>query len=74
VARAIARRPRRATLDRPYDLALADVPSELRPLVAQLADNMRESAKIRDEISSAKIGTGAAWFEINNAAHRLSIA
>jgi hypothetical protein len=73
MARTIAKgRVRRSALDHAYDVALQDAPAELRPLVLQLADNMREGQRIRDELGTAKIRTGTDWFDINDASCRLA--
>lgn len=63
---------RRSTLERAYSTVLGDIPEELRPLVVAYADNMRESQRVRSELTMALSKTELRWRDIDPAARELA--
>ena len=65
-------RRKRAALDAAYDVALGELPPELRPSVRRYLENLREVKEIRkqgDEIrmavTLAMCGTGIRWQDVD---------
>jgi hypothetical protein len=55
--RRVVRRRARPTLDVAYEVALAGLEPELRPLVIRYVDNMREGQQIRSALCTAMTRT-----------------
>jgi hypothetical protein len=51
--RRVVRRRAQPTLDRAYEIVLAEMPVELRPLIIRYVDNMREGIEIRSALTTA---------------------
>ena len=71
-SRRIVRRRARPTFAQAYDIALAELPIEIRPLVIRYIDNMREGQEIRLALSTdmTRIG-GVRWYDIDGAVRSL---
>ena len=67
------RTTRRSALDKAYDIALADIPPEIRPLLAAYAENMRQGQEIRSALSNAMARSGGVkWLTVDAAARELA--
>jgi uncharacterized sporulation protein YeaH/YhbH (DUF444 family) len=74
VARKVTRsRVRRGALDRAYDRALQELPAELQPMVISYAANMAEGQRLRSELSTMMTRHRVRWFDVDQAASRLSV-
>lgn len=71
--RRVVRRRARPTVDLAYETALTELPPELRPLVIQYAENMRQGQEIRSSLSRAMTRHGFRWWQIEKAARSLSV-
>lgn len=63
--RRVVRRRARPTLDQACDVALAELPIELRPLAIQYADNIRQGQEIRSALSTAMTRAGYRWHQVD---------
>ncbi len=62
--RRVVRRAR-PTLEQAWDVVLAELPIELRPLVRRYAENMREGQQIRAELGTAMTRNGTRWLDVD---------
>jgi len=67
----VGRRARPA-LDRAYDTALAELPDEIRPLVVEYAENVRQGQEIRSSLSTVMTSHGLRWTTVDDIARSLS--
>jgi hypothetical protein len=68
--RRVVRRPR-AALDAAIDVALAELPAELRPLAIQYADNIRQGQEIRSALSTVLTRNHLRWRDVDQAVRPL---
>ena len=62
---------KRPALDEAVDVALGELPVELRPLIVRYAENMRQGKQIRCKLSSEMTRCGLRWRDVDRFAHEL---
>jgi hypothetical protein len=71
--RRVVRRRARPALDAAYDVALSELPPEIRPLVRRYAETMAEGQQIRSDLTMAKVPYPALkWTDIDAIARALA--
>jgi hypothetical protein len=63
---------RRGALDRAYDVLLADIPEPLRPYVLAYAEQLRESWRVKSDLSTALTKAGLRWRDVEVTARELA--
>jgi hypothetical protein len=67
----VVRRRAQPTLDRAYEIVLAEMPVELRPLIIRYVDNMREGIEIRSALTTAMTRANLRWTTVDQVARSL---
>jgi hypothetical protein len=67
----VVRRRAQPTLDRAYEIVLAEMPVELSPLIIRYVDNMREGIEIRSTLTTAMTRANLRWTTVDQVARSL---
>jgi len=71
--RRVVRRAR-PTLDKAYDVVLADFPIEIRPAIRQYAETMRAEFDARSALSTQMTSHGLRWYQVDQVARELAFS